>query len=378
MRRWEPRHAGGTNPKTPSFAKASEGAALQNFATASTFALASSYAEPSTFAGSPRFQGRPAVASGSDRPHFPRPHRLPELLPNPDSPDRRSVAFAPFLQPAGIKEANGCATTTHVSSSFVTYIDESGDEGFVFKPAGAGSSRWFVLSAAVIRKSDDLQVVACLREVRALLGKPPHQPLHFVDLRHEQRIPYVRRVGALPLRTVNVLIYKPLIAEPARFQRGKDLLYRHATRLLLARVSRLCRDQRRAGEGDGCTDLIFSNRSTMSGAEIRAHLSLTGSPAADDPSATPLDAQVINPGRITTAEHSRLAGLQIADAVASSVYLAVTRNRYGEAEPAYLRLLAGTIYRSQHQALEHGLILWPADLAAVKKSAPEAVHLEGC
>ncbi len=265
-----------------------------------------------------------------------------------------------------------------MSSSFVTYIDESGDEGFVFKPAGAGSSRWFVLSAAVMRKSDDLQVVACLREVRALLGKPPHQPLHFVDLRHEQRIPYVRRVSGLPLRTVNVLIYKPLIAEPARFQRGKDLLYRHATRLLLARVSRLCRDQRRAGEGDGCTDLIFSNRSTMSGAEIRAHLSLTGSPAADDPSATPLDAQVIDPGRITTAEHSRLAGLQIADAVASSAYLAVTRNRYGEAEPAYLRLLAGTLYRHQHQALDHGLIVWPADVAAVKKAAPEAVHLEGC
>ena len=57
-------------------------------------------------------------------------------------------------------------------SSFVTYIDESGDEGFVFNPDGSGSSRWFVISAVVFRKANDLQSVACLKEVRGLLGKP--------------------------------------------------------------------------------------------------------------------------------------------------------------------------------------------------------------
>jgi hypothetical protein len=36
-----------------------------------------------------------------------------------------------------------------MAASFVVYIDESGDEGFVFKPDGSGSSRWFVLGAAV-------------------------------------------------------------------------------------------------------------------------------------------------------------------------------------------------------------------------------------
>ena len=74
-------------------------------------------------------------------------------------------------------------------SSFVTYIDESGDEGFVFNPDGSGSSRWFVISAVVFRKANDLQSVACLKEVRGLLGKPPKYPLHFADLKHEQRVP---------------------------------------------------------------------------------------------------------------------------------------------------------------------------------------------
>ena len=34
-----------------------------------------------------------------------------------------------------------------MKSSFIAYVDESGDEGFVFNPDGSGSSRWFVLSA---------------------------------------------------------------------------------------------------------------------------------------------------------------------------------------------------------------------------------------
>ncbi|MEY4201986.1 MAG: Ralstonia phage RsoM1USA, partial [Verrucomicrobiota bacterium] len=141
-----------------------------------------------------------------------------------------------------------------MKASFIAYVDESGDEGFVFNADGSGSSRWFVLSAAVIRQSNDLQMVRCLEEVRGVLQKPPKTPLHFVDLKHEQRVPYIRRVGAMPIRTVSVLVYKPLISEPEKFQNTKYLLYRYATRLLVERVSWLCRDHRKTGEGDGYTD----------------------------------------------------------------------------------------------------------------------------
>jgi hypothetical protein len=83
-----------------------------------------------------------------------------------------------------------------MKSSFVAYVDESGDAGFVFNADGGGSSRWFVLSAAVIRQMNDLQMVSCLKEVRAVLGKEPKTPLHCVDWKHEQRAPSIRRVGA--------------------------------------------------------------------------------------------------------------------------------------------------------------------------------------
>jgi len=264
-----------------------------------------------------------------------------------------------------------------MKASFIAYVDESGDEGFVFNADGSGSSRWFVISAAVVRQSNDLQMVQCLKEVRALLKKEPKTPLHFVDLKHEQRVPYIRRVGELPIRTVSVLVYKPLIAEPEKFQNTSYLLYRYATRLLLERVSWLCRDQRRPGEGDGFAEIIFSNRSNMSYEEIRAYLRLLLKQAEANPQQVQLDHTVIDPDRIRSVEHSKLAGLQVADAVASGFHFAVKVNRYGETETGYLPHLKRSIYRHKGETVGYGLKVWPEDLATVKAKAPEAFNLEG-
>lgn len=263
-----------------------------------------------------------------------------------------------------------------MKASFIAYVDESGDEGFVFNADGSGSSRWFVPSAAVIRQTNDLRMVSCLKEVRGLLQKPPKTPLHFVDLKHEQRVPYIRRVGELPVRTVSVLVFKPLIAEPEKFQNTKYLLYRYATRLLLERVSWLCRDQRRAGEGDGFTEVIFSNRSNMSYEDIRAYLRLLLKQAEVNPQNVQIDGTAIAPDRIRSVEHSKLAGLQVADAVASGFHFALKVNRYGETETSYLPHLKKTLYRHKGVALGYGLKLWPEDFATVKAKAPEALNLD--
>ena len=261
--------------------------------------------------------------------------------------------------------------------SFVAYIDESGDEGFVFNPDGSGSSRWFVLSAAVIRQANDLQMVSCLKEVREVLKKPPKTPLHFVDLKHEQRIPYIRRVGSIPFRTVTVAVYKPLITEPETFQNTKYLLYRYATRLLLERVSWLSRDHRKVGEGDGYTEVIFSNRSNMSYKDIKEYLRLLRKQSENDPQKVQIDHTVIDPDRIKSVEHSKLAGLQVADAVASGIHFALKVGRYGETEPGYLPHLRNTIYRHKETAIGYGIKIWPNDLDTVKKTAPEVENLEG-
>lgn len=262
-------------------------------------------------------------------------------------------------------------------ASFRAYIDESGDEGFRFHPDGSGSSRWFVISALVLRIKNDAQVVDCLKDTRKILKKPAKFPLHFVDLKHEQRVPYARRVGELSARTVSVMIYKPAIQEPEKFQNEKYLLYRYATRLLLERVSWLCRDHQIAGEGDGTCDIVFSNRSNMSYEEIQCYLQHLIDQSGSLPQEVQIDPTVIQPRAIKAVEHSKLAGLQAADAVASSMHFVVKRNIYGESEPAYSRLLTKTFYRHKNNLQGYGIKLWPDSLAVLKNKAPEVKHLEG-
>jgi len=251
-----------------------------------------------------------------------------------------------------------------MTTSFVAYIDESGCEGFTFLPDEHGSSRWFVLSAVIVRKENDNLVVQLAREARALLRKDPKKALHFRELKHEHRVPLARLIGNASLRTVSVLIHKPSIAEPEVFQNQRYSLYRYATRLLAERISWLCRDHRRTGMGNGRVELIFSNRSAMSYDELREYLeSLDGNQAAD----ARIDWNVIDPKLIRAVNHDQLAGLQLADAVASGIFFAINKTQYGETEDRYLRLLAPTIYRNQQRVEGYGLKIWCNDSLEIQR-----------
>lgn len=253
-------------------------------------------------------------------------------------------------------------------TSFRVYIDESGDEGFVFNADGSGSSRWLILSAVVTRTVNDEAVVRLMEGVRKTLGRPPLHPLHFCKLEHQQRVPYVEKIAQTSLRTVSVLIYKPVIMEPEKFQTQKHLLYRYACRFLLERVSWLCRDQRRKDEGNGQAEIIFSNRSQMSYEELRGYLRHLKDNS--DEMRVTIDWSVIDPDLVRAVAHDKLAGLQVADAVASSLFAAVNVNRYGNVEDRYAKVLSPTFYRHKATFLGYGVKFWPDDLAKLKEANP--------
>lgn len=123
--------------------------------------------------------------------------------------------------------------------------------------------------------------------------------------------------------------------------------------------------------------MIFSNRSNMSYDEIRAYLRLLLQQSEADPQEVQIDRTVIAPERIRAVEHSKLAGLQVADAVASGLHFALKVNRYGETETGYLPHLKKTLYRHKGDAMRYGLKVWPEDFATVKSKAPEAESLGG-
>lgn len=249
---------------------------------------------------------------------------------------------------------------------FVVYVDEAGDEGFKFLADERGSSRWFVLSATVIRKANDLQMVELAKSARKLLAKPDKYVLHFRELKHEQRVPLVRLIGAAPIRTVSVLIHKPSIPHPETFQQEAHKLYRYCTRLLLERVSWLCRDHAR--DGKCLADLIFSNRSAMSYDDLRGYLKLLRQQAESN-SEISVHWPAINPDRVRAVNHDKLAGLQMADAVASSIYFAANKNQYGEVEERYLKTLRRTIYRKQGRVDGYGLKFWCSEDMEKKRLA---------
>ncbi len=261
-------------------------------------------------------------------------------------------------------------------TGFVTYIDESGDEGFVFNPDGTGSSRWFVLSGVVTRRINDLQMVECLKDARKVLGKAPKAPLHFAELKHEQRVPYIRRVGDLDIRTINIAVYKPSIKNPAQFQGKKYLLYFYMTRFLVERLSWLLGRSNTGRPGrNKSTEIIFSDRSNMSYAEIRNYLRRLIRQANVDPIKVRIDDSVIDPRRVRSVQHSQLAGLQVADAVATGVHFALKLNRYGETENAYFSHIAKTLYRHNGKVQGYGMKFWPEEFATVKTKTPQIEDL---
>lgn len=256
--------------------------------------------------------------------------------------------------------------------SFRVYVDESGDEGFVFKDRGRGSSRWLVLSAVVTRRENDAVVVKLMDAVRELLDRPRRQQLHFVKLSHAQRIAYAREIGKTRLRTVSVLIHKPSINDPEIFQAQKHQLYRYACRLLLERVSWLCRDSRIKDQGDGTAEIIFSNRGQMSYDDLRSYLC-----RLRDNSRVNIEWSVVDPARVRAVQHSQMAGLQVADAVASSAFAAVNQNQFGDTESRYLAELLPVAYRHERRLLGYGLKFWPVDLDGLKTENPQLAGLVG-
>jgi len=243
-----------------------------------------------------------------------------------------------------------------MSASFVAYVDESGDEGFEFK---RGSSEWLVLSAAIFRKETEREQVKLVREVCDLLKKARGRALHFADLTHVQRVAYVERISKAQMRCISVAVHKSSLDEPEVFQAEKRRLYVYAIRYLVERVSWFCREMRRRNDlGDGTAEIVFSHRRGMSYENIREYLRILRLRP------TQIYWNAIDPRQILALPHEQRMGLQVADAVASSIFQGLEKNRFGHTEDRYARTLAPVIWRRKGKCRGYGLKIWPKEAEA--------------
>jgi hypothetical protein len=115
----------------------------------------------------------------------------------------------------------------------------------------------------------------------------------------------------------------------------------------------------------------------MSYDKIRDYLNHLIRESNDHPQQVQLDRNVIDPSRIQAIDHAKRAGLQAADAIASSYFTALNLNRYGETENSYMKHLEPVVYHHKQKRLGYGLKFWPGDYQDIKQKAPEVIHFEG-
>jgi len=251
------------------------------------------------------------------------------------------------------------------AATFVAYIDEAGDEGFKF---GKGSSEWFVLGAAILRRATEMPEIRLVDDVRARLNRgrkpdrqfPAKKALHFRDLEHDIRKYYAVRIAQSHLTCTVVLIRKrdllsgnETVAEERQL---RAVLYDVAALALVETISHYCAEEYVSGDiGDGSVDLVFSSRSSLDYPQLRNTIEVV----LADPSTFNYQGhfgrEIIRPAQVQAIMHSKSMGLQIADAVTSSYYYAVEASADGFVEDAYVRLLLPCAYRRIGELLKHGI-----------------------
>jgi hypothetical protein len=142
----------------------------------------------------------------------------------------------------------------------------------------------------------------------------------------------------------------------------------------MERVSWFCRDHHDPSKGDGTAEIIFSNRRRMSYADIQDYWRLLRDGPHSD--SVRIEWKHISPDKISAINHDQLAGLQIADCVASAYWHAVTIDKYGNNEPRYCLTLSKFAYRFSKSANGYGCKFWP-DIEELKPSMPHLLAFDG-
>ncbi|MCH8878127.1 MAG: DUF3800 domain-containing protein [Chloroflexi bacterium] len=233
------------------------------------------------------------------------------------------------------------------------YIDESGDEGYKFDPRpGYGSKPWFILTGVVTQDIEDLSVSRSINRIKArLFGHLPaekqRKPLHWRDLKHEQKRVVVRELRNEAFWFISVAVCKEHL-DRADFIKNPEHLFGYTSRLLIERVTWLVNDL------GGVVQITFSNRARFPLNKVRAYMDLlrrdTHTQVRD----------VFDPEEVIVRNMDQLKMLQVADACAGATYNALVPDFYDNTETSYLRELAPRFYRYHTgRLMSYGLKILP-------------------
>jgi hypothetical protein len=230
------------------------------------------------------------------------------------------------------------------------YIDEAGDRGH-----HPDSSEYFVLSAIIVKDSDDAAVRAQLGAFRAALGRHPGHVVHFRKLSHSQKIKACQDIATMPIAAIaNVIICKCHVASALptgefAYIKQADPMYLYAIRLLLERISWYVDEH-----GGGPAIATFAHLTRFKASKLHDYRAAL----ASSPTEIRWTAYAGHPFRFDHPNTIEL--LQVADATASALFKAVEPDAWGNREDRYLHALRDLLYRrGVTNVTSYGLKVFP-------------------
>ena len=231
---------------------------------------------------------------------------------------------------------------------FIVYIDEAGDEGFgkLSAAKAGGQSRWLVIGACILTRENDLKMPTWRDAILRRFPQRKWNDLHFRDLNHDQKIVVCQEISALPIGACVTLSHKKTIVGSTSETtfKAKGYLYNFLIRWLLERVTEIC--HRRARGRPYAIKVVFSRRGGTDYQAMKDYLILM----RDGNEVVQPYRSIVWSGldieKIAVENHSKWAGLQIADCITSAFFKAVEPNAYGNYEPAYAKLLKSRLIAS--------------------------------
>lgn len=257
-------------------------------------------------------------------------------------------------------------------SKFYAYIDEAGDEGFGKLKSGrcGGQSRWFALGAILLSEHND----SCLPQWRdEALGIFEHKKrdLHFNKLKHEQKVALCRLLADKPFGVSVICSDKieitNLQAELYAKYKEKGHLYNYLTRYLLERLTTACAFKAKQSGARAQLEVTFSRRAGTDYSVMRDYLFLMRDGKEKFRPVRSIDWSVLNPEDIKVENHSKRAGLQLADVVTSATYAGLEPNLYNDVETRYARIIARRFLKENKTLSNCGVTIVP------KKSAQKVI-----
>ncbi len=268
-----------------------------------------------------------------------------------------------------------------MTSEFIAYIDEAGDEGFGKLKSAArshGQSSWLILGAMLVPADQDFLVPSWKRTILARFPKRKSLDLHWRNLKHDQRVVVSQEIAALPISAALTLSHKVTIPgsrSEATFKRP-GYLYNTLIRWLLERLIDWCEQQDPAGRAT--LRVVFSKRRGTDYAAMRSYLDHVSRGLDVYKSPQNTNWSVLDIKGIEIENHSKRAGLQLSDCITSAFFTALEPNWYGNIETSYAERLIGTLIRdSQGQVRNAGLAVVPG-LHAASPNPNQRRFLDRC